>query len=413
MVTRRSFLTGSALTAASAATLPQRRTKRLLSASNARYVGSWRLPFDADGRDTGWGRGLTLRRVGRDLVAYSLDVRNTVIEFGVPAPVASEPLTSPIAPVRSVWGQLGPMPLDGEGRGASAYGLLWDEPTQRLWWSYGDGYNTTSANDPSIAASTFTSNGIESVGAWRFTGTGCKATMGGLCAVPSAFANRNLGGRRLAAGFGGYFSIATIGPVSMGPSLAAFDPAAATSRSNGGDLAHTRVVGYPFTGAPGPNIDRCRRPATMQQEFDDWDSAGSRAWWSWTDQLWQSGVWIDTGRTHGLLLCPNLGDGRVWYETSTLHAERASHHWMVYDPADLAAVAAGRRQPWQIQPARQWKVTYPGLPATLAGWRDESPQMVIGVAQEPGTNRIHIAVRFGYPNGDRWGGTLVSVYDIR
>lgn len=253
------------------------------------------------------------------------------------------------------------------------------------------------------------------LGAWRFANRSCKMTMGGPCSVPDWFAAAHAPGRRLAAGFGGYFSIVATGPASMGPALTAFDPEALSGRGvqNGAPpVPNTVLVGYPFTPRPGPGIDRAHRDTDYRTEFDGWNPVGDTGFWSWTDHLAQAGAWIDTPTVSGFLTCPTLGNGRTWYETSTLHAERASHRWYVYDPADLADVAAGRKQQWQIQPAARWAVQYPSITYPLPGWSDGPAQPVTGVAWDAPTKRLYVGLRHAWRPSGPPAGTLVSVYEF-
>ncbi|MBM3678662.1 MAG: hypothetical protein FJW96_12390 [Actinobacteria bacterium] len=297
------------------------------------------------------------------------------------------------------------------GRSSGVLGLYWDEPARALFWTYGDGYNTVSANDPCIGASRLVdvSGRVSASGPWRLRGRSSKMAFGGLLAVPRAFADRWCQGRRLAAGFGGYFSIATVGPVSMGPALAAFSPDDLTA--GGGTVPMTPLVGYPFNAKAYTAPWRAERDPGYRTEFDGWNPRGGKGWWSWTDTLAQSGVWIDTPAVEGVLFLPTMSIGRTWYETSTLNAEKAAHWWFVYDPADLARVAAGRRKQWQIQPARSWRVRVPGLPDPLPGWSDMPRNLVTGAVFDAPTSRLYVAVRFG--TGDEPGAShLVLAYQV-
>jgi hypothetical protein len=299
--------------------------------------------------------------------------------------------------------------LDASGRRGEIRGLYWDEPDQRLYWTIGDGYNTVSGADPSIGYSTISRGTLIAAGPWALRDRSCKMTMGGLLGVPAATATA-LGGRRLAAGFGGYYSIATTGPVSMGPALSAFDPH--DLGGNHAPVPNTTLVGYPFQGEAYGPPDRAHRDTDYRTEFDGWNPRNGTGYFSWTDYIWQGGVWIETPNVQGVLFLPTLGNGRTWYETSTLHAERASHWWMVYDPADLMAVARRRRRQWAVQPRRSWKVRYPGLPDPLPGWANEPMNVITGSVWDPAARRLYVAVRFAWGAGVRSGHTIY-VYEIR
>jgi hypothetical protein len=231
--------------------------------------------------------------------------------------------------------------------------------------------------------------------------------------VPSWFANAYTNGQRLAAGFGGYFSIVPAGPASMGPSLFAFAPPNIASQPTTSTLASTALVGYPYSAPPYGQPDRCHRDTDYVNQFDGWNPRNGVGYWDWTDLLWQGAVWIDSPTKHGVLFFPTLGNGSTYYLTSTLHAERASHALFIYDPTALAVVAQGRKQPYEIQPSQESLIQYPGLQYPLAGWADEPAQMVTGVTYDSTTKRLYIAVRFAWNTGGIPGqGTVVYAYKV-
>lgn len=384
--------------------------KRLLGPKDVRLLGAFRLPAAVEGLDAAWGQGLALRRVAGRVRFLSTAVRGEVYEVDHPGLAARPPY--PEARLRRLWGDIskGHRTLDPPaGRLSAMLGLYWDDPTDTLFWTYGDGYNASSGHDPFIGLSRLDERDGRAVssGPWRLRGRSTKMAFGGILPVPRPFAQRWLGGRRLAAGFGGYFSIATVGPVSMGPALAAFSPDDLDPGEESAPM--TPLVGYPFNAEPYTAPFRARRDPGYRTEFDGWAPRDGVGWWSWTDQLGQGGVWIDTPAVEGVLFLPTLGVGRTWYETSTLHAENAAHWWFVYDPADLARVASGRARQWAIQPARSWRVRVPGLPDPLPGWADGPGTPVTGSVFDPVTSRLYVAVRFGAGTGS---GHLVLAYAV-
>lgn len=406
-----SFLLNSAVSF-SQTTIP----KTVLTAADFSFVGAFRLPFNVNGQDAGYGRSLAHRYLGGELRFLTMTLPNNVYEVAFPGVAANPPY--PLAQVARYWGDVyhGKRQLDGAANRESAvWGLYWDAPDRRLYWSYGDGYNAVSGNDPSIGYSTLDdADGVsEGVGAWRFNGRGCKATMGGVLPIPEWFANQYCGGRRLGAGFGGYFSIVGVGPAHLGPALCAFAPPNLAANPNLSALAFNNLVGYPFNSTPYTAPDRCHRDTDYTNEFDNWNPRDGVGYFSWTDYIWQGAVWIDTPTKHGLIYFPTLGDGRTWYETSTLHAERASHWWFVYDPNDLAQVAQGQKQQWEIQPRSTWQNDYPGLSRPLPGWADEPKNMITGATYDPTTGRLFVAVRFGWSTGGAGeNGHTIYVYQV-
>jgi hypothetical protein len=107
-----------------------------------------------------------------------------------------------------------------------------------------------------------------------------------------------------------------------------------------------------------------------------------------------------------------MTNGRVWYQTSTLHGQSVSHWWFVYDPADLAKVAQGQKQQWKIQPAAEWQVQYPGLSYPLSEWRDVPHNMIKGVTYDSNTRQLYVAVGFADGEYGPYGATKVYVYEV-
>jgi len=407
---------------------PDSSGKKLLEQADFRFVGAFRLPSSAQGgqgeqsEDAAWGRTLALRRVAGEVRLLSLTVKGNLYEVRLPETLPSSG-PFPVAQTVRYWGDPGsdqklldPGPKGEVRNGSSVFGLFWDETDERLYWSYGDGYNTVSSTDPSLGYSTLeeATGRVSPLGAWRFSEVGCKANMGGVLEVPAWFADKYCTGQRLGAGFGGYFSIATVGPVSMGPSLTAFSPPSAHPKGMMGALEHTPLLGYPFNATPYTEPTRAERDADYHTEFDGWNPRAGVGYWSWSDWLWQGAVWVDTPTRHGLLYFPTLGNGRTWYETSTLHAEHSSHAWFVYDPADLAKVAQKQLERWQIQAAGRWKVSYPGQSDPLPGWADEPQQMVVGSVWDAASSRVYVALRQTFnPDSSGERGLVVYAYEVQ
>lgn len=381
--------------------------KKVLTQADFAYRGAFRLPLSVGGGDPQWGLGLAHRYVDGQLRYFSKGHPNSVYEVAATT-LAATPAAAQVAPLVKLWGDVvGP---DSYGQ---TFGLYWDEQDRRLYWANGNTYNTQSPFDPSIGYCTLNNTtGVASRGGvWGFSGRSCKMAMGGLVAIPQWFSDAYCPGQRLGAGMGGYFSIVATGPASMGPALTAFDPkvlAAASSRSS---IANTPLVGYPFNAAAYTQPDRAHRDTNYTTEFDGWNPRGGVGYWSWTDYVWQGGVWIDTPTKSGLLFLPTLSNGRTWYQNSTLNAEGASHWWYLYDPADLAAVARGTKKQWEIQARSTWQVEYPGVAYPLSRWSGDPAQHVVGVTFDEKAQTLNIAVRFA--TGFRTNSPIVVyVYDV-
>jgi hypothetical protein len=376
-------------------------TKPLLQPGDFTYLGAFKLPASSGGQATDWGEGLTYRYVNGQLrflsTTFTTERLFEVYECDAPAPSKS---STPVANVIKHWGDIyqGKRFLDqyGSGDHGDVLGLFWDSIDRRLYWSYGDMYSVGFADDCSLGYSTLDDSAgrATAVGAWRFSSRGCKMTRGGVLGIPSWFASAYTGGRRLGVGFGGPFSAATSGPASMGPALGAFAPPQISSNPHKSSLSTTDLLGYPFNATPYTSPDRGHRDADYSTDFDGWQPKNGVGYWTWVDSMFQSGVWIDLPNKHGLLYGAVLGNGHVYYANSTTHADRGSHFFMIYDPADLAQVAQGQKRQDQIQWKSGWSIHIGDLSYPLSGWQDLSNSLITGMTFDPTTARLYVAVRF-------------------
>jgi hypothetical protein len=375
--------------------------KQVLTQSDFTYLGSFLLPQSIGGQfDPGWGRGFAIRYVNGELRAMTMALNPVppnnapLYEVRVPNPVIGN--NPPTAQLVRNWGDI----LQGK-TSTGVWSFYWDNQDQRLYWTCGDSYNATEADAVSLGYSVLNdaTGGVTAFGAWRFTGRGNKATNTCVTPIPQWFADQYTSGRRLGVGCGGYQSVVTTGPGHIGPALAAFNPPNPSVDLPSSSLAHTVLVGYPFNPTAYGPPDRAHRDTDYTTEFDNWYPRNGIGYWSWTDQMEQAGVWIDTPNKSGLVYFPTMSHGVVKYRESSLEADRASHAWYVYDPADLALVAQGAKQQWEIQAKSFWSVQYPGLSYPLPGWRDFPMNMVTGSSYDPTTRHLYLSVRFGGCDG--------------
>ena len=374
------------------------------------------MPASGVSGDPTFGKGLTHRYVNGELRMFSTSWSPQVVyEVKVPA-LTNPPQTAQV--VRD-WGDIAGSKKYTVSGTSYINGLYWDEADKRLYWSYGDPYNMT-GDDPSFGYSTLndTAGTSTPVGAWRLA-EGDKATDACVLSIPQWFAGAYAGGKRLGAGCGSYRSIANSGPASMGPVLTAFSPPT-SAQADRSLLSSVPLVGYPFTGTastPYSTPDRAHR---------DTNYSGDDGWFTWPpkdgvgyftagDLLLQAGVWIDLPDKSGLFYFPSLCTGHCRYGlpvAATGMGDGASHAWYEYDPADLAMVVQGQKQQWEIQPAANWPVQYPGMTYPLPAWRDMPPNMVTGVTYDSTTRRLYVAVQFA-GSGGTYGVHKVYVYEVQ
>jgi hypothetical protein len=432
-ITRRDFLGAAFVGAASVAAGPAETTQRpnaptglrvvaggpqkaLLQFSDFEYVGGFNVPSTSGGLDTRFGRGLAHRYVGGDLRFLSAGHKTPsspatardgeVFEFGFPDASPRPPF--PTAPILRHWGDIYQnMMFVGTPEGKKHWilrdkprGLWWDEQGQRLYWSYSCGGEDAYCALPescTLGASVLdsTTGRGRGIGAWRIRPAPYKCVIRGCVPIPPWFAQAYTGGRRIAAGFGGTFSMMTTGGVSHGPSLWAIDPPAAPHLAA---IDATTLVSYhPPNLRPYTRPLRCQRPADYRTKLDGWQVRNGIGYWSWTDEIYQGCVWIDLPDKHGVLFFPVLGHGLLYYANGATKAEKALHWWMALDPNQLARVAQGALARDQVVPAWWQQVNYPLVPyPTGSGWQSDWPLFygriprVIGSTFDPTTRTLFV-----------------------
>jgi PKD repeat protein len=391
--------------------------KPVMSQSNFTYLGSFRMPESANGWSTAYSMGgLTYRYVDgqlRFLTTSHVYSGGLVYETNYPGIGTGNSI--PLAQVMRNWGDVytGQKWVGNDGgssdlsSGVWTYGLNYDQALGRLYWSYGHWYNASNPYNPSLGYSTLNdATGVATgVGAWSLADRPEKFDRGGTLRIPQWFADRYTDGKSLGVGFGGYFSI--IGSGSLGPTLAAVGDPDPDLNPNRSALANVPLVGYPI-GAP----DRGHRDTDYNSFYDggvypttpgQWNSSNGVGYWTWSDVIYGGATWIDLPGLGGVLYIARVGRGNVWYEGSTLHADRGAFEWMVYDPKDLAKVATGALEQWQVQPKYEWVTdTLPLGPLDQSGWSGDGTSQVGGVTFDPSTNRLFVLVNSVWPDGVEW-----------
>ncbi len=382
------------------------QSKALLDSSDFKFMGCFRLPKSlSQGGEIQFASGLTHRYVGDELRLLSAARMGPTYEFTLPDNLSQDLSKSPNATEKGYWSGL------SKGN-AYADGLFWDEVDERLYFAGGVLYNATNGHDPSLG---FADKNKVVQGAWAFgdpadgTERSSKALQGGALHIPKWFSDQYCPGKRLGAGFGGYYSVISTGPVSMGPALTAFNPADMgkepyVSQSQKG-VPHTPLVGY-----DGRN--RCHRNPDYNSEYDggDYNPEDGVGYWTWSDVIFQGGEWIDTENKTGLIFFATLGNGRLWYGDGDRQAEKGSHALYLYDPADLASVATGKKKQHEIQPKREWVWQFPGMKYPMNEFGTTPDKQVTGVTFDRKTNRMYVAVVFPRSGVENWLDNTPAVF---
>lgn len=384
--------------------------KRLISASDFSYAGSFAMPEQACGWTTAWSTaGLALRRVNGMLHFFGgVHVYSGGLVYEVAYPGVSDAAGWPTATVTDQRCDIyqgrkrtgaDPEPL---GDDLQTHGLMFDQDSQRLYWSFGQFYNGDHSNDNAIGYTSFDGTPT-AYGPWSAT-VHSQKVRGGTLLIPRGFADAYLGGRRLGLGFGGYYNI--IGEGSMGPALFAVDAPGAE-----GPLDALALMDHP---AGVSNADRwALRPSNYWIDGIDWavspvDGVGR---WAPGDTVNGAAVWIDEPDVQGLLVAAQLQTGRVWYAGGGLHADGDSGYWYIYDPAVLAEVAQGRRSPDSVQPTEITPVAYP-TSGSFGSGDFTMAQRISGMAYDSPTRTLFLLQLNARSDGGEWT-PLVHAYRLR
>jgi len=237
------------------------------------------------------------------------------------------------AAVRKEWGRLAQKEAVANG------GLWWDEGPKTLYWTFYHGY-WTGGDLPVLNATKLDDSGKTTpVGSWTVPQQ--KWHWGGVLRLPKSFADKYTGGKTMALGFGGYYSI--VAPCSRGPALSAIaDPAPAKGRVD----QLVNLLGYPQpTAAPRPGD-------YFNVNCGFWaDQPRSRklGTWAFTDYC-HSDILIDLPDGQAYIAFAKLGTGRLGYDYGAITNAGEAQYWYFYDTRQLGEVAKGSMKSGTVMP---------------------------------------------------------------
>jgi hypothetical protein len=206
----------------------------------------------------------------------------------------------------------------------------------RIFWTVNKYYNAGHVNHPSIGMSHPNTGNPQAKGVWRLGPSGdatfhAKSYSDYLFRIPRDWADQYVGGKFLAAGLSG-------GPMnqsySHGPALYAFAPPNPNdSPSMGASLDAQILLRYPPHEGKYPGWTEC--------------------------DVWDGGAWVEAGGKSAVLFVGTKGLGSVRYGEPTsdschggkgYHCDPYEGQIVLYDPDELAEVAQGKKEPWEVLP---------------------------------------------------------------
>lgn len=333
------------------------------------YLGSFSIPRTLNGGDAWYGRGITYRNepldvtqprhflstnsAGQGFGVYEYQERTPNIPVGA---AAYDPDNYNEAVVIKEYGtslysgKMGGSDLTGGN------GLKWVESEQRLYWNYGEGYDSApTAGWFGYSTIDYPNTTGEGFGPYYIQGQGYKSLMDGMIVVGEEFANTYLNGNILAAGFGGYASQFGANDVSLGTSLTSF---ASITEPEGSSLIGTKLIGYePVSQAPVVGRGRMNRPEPFIEH--DYSPGGDQSWpttkFTWNDGVESGGcVWINSRTIY------NFGSyqrGAVVYCQAQIISSQVGNYCAHIDPMNFTPVSG--IPPYEQQPYSIVNVSYP------------------------------------------------------
>ena len=344
---------------------PPPHQEGLLDHTDLDYAGSFLVPGIAGEEDVYTDSALTLRTNGatKQLLLWTGTYHSRLYEIAVPelVKIANKDYSSvKTASLVRDWGLLDYGTIGGEGITATG-GMYLDESTGNLYWTHSNGYFTGGPSAfPQLLATHLNADGTKNnIGYWYIpdTGTPYKGYWGGVIKLSQSFSNTYTGGRDLAMGFGGYYSIC--GTASRGPALGAI----ARPGASGSKLDLLVMMTYPDPIA-------CPREGNYFDNIGYWSTQPANPWTgSWTGQDdCRAGVFIDLPDKKGYLAFSTQGVGRLGYDYGGYNTD--GHYqqcWYFYDIHDLGEAALGQKSVSSLVPISYDIIEYPLRASAVTG----------------------------------------------
>jgi hypothetical protein len=384
-----------------------RSGRGVLQASDFTYVGAYDTDFD--GLNTVWGNAFTHRYVGGELRFLTFALSGELVELAAP------PALGGSLRVTNRW----PKAFEGATWTiGSHFGIWWDEAAQRLWSTDAIDYPDDAhiMDTPNIATRTLNPDGtIRNLRRVSLEGIGARRIYGGCQATPASWRTQ-WGLLAYLCGWGGGASRIAQGlPASLGPTAYGLpDPASVANGTTFSPTQFKTYMEYPFQGSDWyskghPTVgDRGVRNTDVINYLDSGDPrqnpstpptgppVAAAQWLSpapdslgrmvWGDTFLNTGMAIDGTQLYGLAMVGCFFGGKTYYMYSQTNNEKRLFELQIFDPAQFAEAAAGRRQPWEVKPISRGMLSLPGLGAP-GNARAGCP---VGASYDPITKRAYV-----------------------
>ncbi|MEZ5317190.1 MAG: hypothetical protein R2752_07285 [Vicinamibacterales bacterium] len=344
--------------------------KALIQPSDFAYLGYYDV--QTSGEDTTYSQGLTHRYVDGDLRLLIYQLHDRLHEISL----KDVPFGARITQTTGDW------PVTNCG----FIGLWFEEAKDRLWTTCSEDY-FADYQPAEIRLLRLGAGGTTTLlaGPNGLRGITQKRVYGGCRDLPAWMQQMSNLSQPYVCGWGGYTSLVSSGGVaSMGLTMYAVpdpttwkgetrdfktlaDHESGTTEGDGGagrsfdrGWRLTPALNYYDGGDPRPNPptppeDPPRRGAGWLHPLKDGHNR-----FVWGDSYYNTGNWVETATKRGFVAVASLCGGKCYYSHSTLNSDERIAELHVFDPAQLAEVARGRRRPWQVQPVAMERLDLPG-----------------------------------------------------
>jgi len=375
----------------------------VLDINDFEYAGSFSLPKVPDvpqDEKAFFNSGITLRTVNGEkrMLLTTGTYQESVYEVAIPELgkfSGSDAGDVPVAPLRAVFGNL---PLDPA---ASENGTMWyDQTAGLLYWTNLHSYYTSGAISFQTLRAARLDNGVlTEVKRWfqphDMGGAPMKSFWGGVTRLPDSFAEKYTGGRKLALGFGGTYSI--VSTAGWGPSFAA------VSLDMQSDEMDLLPVMYYTQNGGGCVRDGNYIPLMY---YNPLPTAPWLGHWTSGDSI-KSGVFIDLPDKNGYVVFARQVIGRLGYDEGGNNWNAKNQNaWYFYDFDTLGQAALGEISKDGIEPSSIAIVKFPYDPTS-------DNQYVAGSCFDPDTRLLYLYTMFAYRTYSMYNDPVVHVYYVK
>jgi hypothetical protein len=392
---------------------PQKgRVPGVLDIHDFEYRGSFSLPTVPGIPAPHWDEkafnasGIALRSVGGEkrMLLTTGTYTQYVYEVAIPEPgmfIGNDAGAVPVAEFRALFGMMpkgAGVDVFGNICNSNINGTMWyDEGDDLLYWTNAHDYLTSWVLPFPVLRSASLAGGVLTESRQWFLPDYApghyKSYWGGVTKIPDGFAQKYTGGRKLALGFGGGYTIISI--CSSGPSLAAVTPDNPT-----GLLDFQNIMYY-------PNPEYCVRDGNYipMISYDPLPADPWRGGWTSCDTI-GSGVFVDLPDKQGYVVFARQATGRIGYDYGGYNWNgKYQNAWYFYDYDTLGRAPAGETSARGIYPS---SISIVDLPNE----NTKDSQVIAGSYFDAETRRLYVYTLWALKRGGIYIDPVVHVYEV-